>query len=171
MIGSGGAAAAIFRRGAQMSNLTTTEMSAWRGLLDAHSALTRALDAELSVDGLSLTEYGVLVRVQEAGRAGIRMTELASQLGLSGGGLTRLTDRLEAHGFVERRRCTADGRGLEALLTEGGRKKLKRVHVRHLRAVRRRFVDRLSDTELMSLATIWPKLTSQPTSANQGDAS
>ncbi|HET8985148.1 MAG TPA: MarR family transcriptional regulator [Trueperaceae bacterium] len=154
-----------------MSNLTTTEMNAWRGLLDTHTALTRALDAELSVDGLSLTEYGVLVRVQEAGRAGIRMTELASHLGLSGGGLTRLADRLERHGYIERRRCTADGRGLEALLTEEGRKKLKRVHVRHLRAVRQRFVDRLTDTDLASLAAIWPKLAALQTSENEGDAS
>jgi len=141
-----------------MPNLTTIEMNAWRGLLDTHGSLTRALDVELAADGLSLTEYGVLVRVQEAGQAGIRMTELADRLGLSGGGLTRLAHRLETQGFLERRRCPSDGRGLEARLTEAGAKKLRRVHVRHLGAVRKRFVDKLSPTELETLTTIWHKL-------------
>lgn len=151
-----------------MPNLTTTEMNAWRGLLDTHSTLTRALDAELAADGLSLIEYSVLVRVQEAGRAGIRMTELAIHLGLSGGGLTRLADRLEKKGFLARRRCSVDGRGLEALLTDEGKKKLKRVHVRHLRAVRLSFVDRLTHTDIESLAAIWPKLVTHTAPAPGG---
>lgn len=145
-----------------MPNLSTIEMNAWRGLLDTHSALTRVLDSEMARDGLSLTEYGVLVRVQEAGSTGIRMTELAGHIGLSGGGLTRLVDRLERQGFLERRRCTVDGRGLEALLTAEGKKKLKRVHARHLRAVRATFLDKLSHSELTALATIWPKLAVHP---------
>jgi len=152
-----------------MPNLTKTEMAAWRGLLDAHSALTRSLDATLAADGLSLTEYSVLVRVQEAGRAGIRMTDLASHLGLSGGGLTRLADRLEQQGFLERRRCPVDGRGLEAFLPEEGKKRLKRVHVRHLRAVRESFVDRLTHAEVEFLASIWPKLATPATSSRTGD--
>ena len=147
-----------------MPNLTTTEMSAWRGFLAAHTAVTRSLDSQLAEAGLSLTEYSVLVHVQESGSDGVRMTELAGKLGLSGGGLTRLADRLEKQGYLERRRCAVDGRGFEALLTRQGKQRLKRVHTRHLRAVRERFLDRLSHSEIATLATMWPKLVTHHTS-------
>jgi DNA-binding MarR family transcriptional regulator len=86
------------------------------------------------------------------------MTQLARTLGFSGGGLTRLADKLLQEGYLERRRCDADGRGYAALLTPAGRVKLKRVHVKHLRAVRSLFLSRLTGDEQNALAAIWQKL-------------
>ncbi|MFD1731173.1 MarR family transcriptional regulator [Deinococcus malanensis] len=39
------------------------------------------------------------------------MTDLARRVRFSGGGLTRLADKLQAQGLIERRRCATDGRG------------------------------------------------------------
>ena len=108
--------------------------------------------------GLTLTAYEVLLLLEEAGPDGMRMTQLAESLGFSGGGLTRLADKLQQEGYLERRRCDADGRGFEALLTPAGRVKLKRVHVKHLRAVRQLYLSRLTTEEQTLLAGIWAKL-------------
>lgn len=140
-----------------MPTLNATELSAWRGFLDTHETLVRQLDAELVAEGLNLAAYDLLVRLQEAGPAGVRMTELARGLRFSGGGLTRLADRLESQGFIQRRRCPEDGRGFEAVLTRAGAAKLKRTHVKHLRTVRSRFLDRLTPDEIAALASIWSK--------------
>ena len=43
------------------------------------------------------------------------MSELADRLLLSRSGITRLADRLERQGLIERERCKEDGRGLFAI--------------------------------------------------------
>jgi DNA-binding MarR family transcriptional regulator len=142
-----------------MSQLTKLEEASWRGFLRTHAALWKTLESIMVKDsGLTLSAYEVLLLLEEAGPDGLRMTQLAQTLGFSGGGLTRLADKLQQEGFLERRRCDADGRGYEALLTPAGRVKLKRVHVKHLRAVRSLFLDRLTTDEKNALAGMWQKL-------------
>ena len=141
-----------------MPNLSPTEMRAWRGFLHTHAEIWKNLDDALVEDALSMAAYELLLTLQEAGGAGMRMTELARTLRFSSGGLTRLVDKLERHGFVERRRCPDDGRGFEALLTPAGKRNLRRVHAKHLRQVRARFFDRLQATDLEALARVWTKL-------------
>ena len=48
------------------------------------------------------------------------MGELAERLLLSRSGITRLVDRLQRQGLVERHRCSDDGRGFFAVLTDAG---------------------------------------------------
>ena len=142
-----------------MSQLTQLELSAWRGLLRTHDALWKTLDAQLVRDSsMTLSAYEVLLLLEEAGESGVRMTQLAQTLGFSGGGLTRLADKLQAEGYIERRRPEADGRGQEASLTPAGRAKLKRVHVKHLRNVRAVFLDHVTAEEQQVLANIWKRL-------------
>ena len=74
------------------------------------------------------------------------MSELAEQLLLSRSGITRLADRLERQGLIERQRCPEDGRGLFAHLTPAGEAKLAGARPTHLAGVRRHFLDRLSWT-------------------------
>ena len=50
----------------------------------------------------------------------MRMAELAEQLVFTRSGITRLIERLERRGYVERRECSDDARGVNALLTEQG---------------------------------------------------
>lgn len=145
-----------------MPNFTDVEMRAWRGFLHTHDTVFRALDSDLAEDGLNLPAYELLVTLQEAGPDGVRMADLARALRFSGGGLTRLADRLERQGLIERRRCPHDGRGFEARLTSSGSSKLKRVHVKHLRQVRARFLDRLSTAEAETLAAVWSKFPGTP---------
>ncbi len=141
-----------------MPNLSPMERRAWRGFLDTHAEIWKRLDALLAQDDLNMPAYELLFTLQEAGDAGMRMTELARTLRFSGGGLTRLFDKLERRGSVERRPCPIDGRGFEAVLTPAGKRELRRVHAKHVRQVRAQFLDRLEPDDLEALARVWSKL-------------
>ena len=96
-------------------------MASWRNFLHAHARLTRRLDEELrAAHGLSLAEYDALVQLASAPSRRLRMNVLADRVLLSRSGITRLVDRLEADGMVERSTCVTDARGAEAVLTRSG---------------------------------------------------
>lgn len=138
--------------------LSGLEDEAWRGFLLAHDRIWRALEAGLAHVDVSMSEYSVLTLLGEAGRDGMRMSDLAAQRLMSSGGFTRLADRLERRGLIERRRAEADGRGSNAVLTKDGRALLRRAWRQHHADLRRLFFDPLDDDDLRRLASIWARL-------------
>jgi DNA-binding MarR family transcriptional regulator len=139
--------------------LTAEELGAWRGLLRVHSAMTKALDAELEREhGLALSSYEVLLFLADAPGGRLRMSDLADGVLLSRSGLTRLVDRLERDGLLCRERCEDDARGYHAAITEAGRALFQRARKTHLDGVRERFLSRLSPDELRTLGELWEKV-------------
>jgi DNA-binding MarR family transcriptional regulator len=143
--------------------LDDLEMQAWRSLLSAHSRLMSRLDAELQASqGMSISDYGVLVQLSEAEHGRMRMSELADRLLLSPSGLTRRLDGLVRTGLVDRARCPTDRRGAFAVLTDAGRAQLEQAAPDHVEQVRRHFVDRLSRRQLEALVDALDKVTNSP---------
>ena len=69
------------------SNLTAEQLGAWRGLLRVHTALVKALDAELTAaHDLPLSSYEVLITLESAPGHKRRMAELADSVLLSRSG-------------------------------------------------------------------------------------
>ena len=142
-----------------VSSLTGPELAAWRGLLQAHSALVHELDVELrEACDLSLHEYEVLLLLSEAPGQRMRMSDVAAAVLLSQSGLTRLVDRLTRAGSVERTRCLEDRRGLHAELTEAGRARLGQARPTHLHGVRTRFLDHCTPAEIETLGGFWERV-------------
>lgn len=140
-------------------DLTETELAAWRGLLRVHTALVKALDAELAAaHDLPLSSYEVLITLESAPNRKRRMAELADSVLLSRSGMTRLVDRLEQHGLLERDTCTDDGRGCFAVLTDKGAELLERARPTHLAGVRERFLVHFSEDELQRFAAAWERV-------------
>jgi len=139
--------------------LAPVQLAAWRGMLRAHGALVHDLDAELrSAHDLSLHEYEVLLILGHAPEGRMRMSDLATAVVLSQSGLTRLVDRLVRAGSVERTRCEADRRGLNAELTHAGRNRLAQARPTHLAGVRSRFLEHFDEDELGLLAGFWERV-------------
>ena len=139
--------------------LGATELAAWRGFLRVHGALIRELDADLSAaDDLPLRSYEVLLLLEDAPQRRLRMSDLSRSALLSPSGVTRLVDRLERDGLVERERCPEDGRGYNAVLTAAGADRVARARTTHLAGVRRLFLDKLDDGDLPRLAAYWDRL-------------
>jgi DNA-binding MarR family transcriptional regulator len=143
--------------------LDDLEMQAWRSLLGAHSRLMSRLDAELQASqGMSVSDYGVLVQLSEADGGRLRMSELADRLLLSPSGLTRRLDGLVHAGLVDRARCPTDRRGAYAVLTDAGRARLEEAAPDHVEQVRRHFVDRLNRRQLEGLVDALDKVAATP---------
>ena len=152
-------ATAQTRQAVASESLSGPELRAWRGLLRAHAALTKALDADLqAAHDLPLSSYEVLLRLDGADGGRMRMSDLADSVILSRSGLTRLVDRMEGEGLLARESCVSDARGSNARLTGTGRAKLAAARLTHLSGVRRRFVDHLSEAELETLGSCWERM-------------
>jgi DNA-binding MarR family transcriptional regulator len=132
----------------------------WRAFLDAHATITATLAQELQVErGLSIAWYDVLLNLSEAGGS-LRMHELASRLVIHRSSLTRLIDRMEASGFVEREPCVDDKRGHIATITRDGREALRRAAPTHLRGVQEQFAQHLTESDVVALQRVFAKLPS-----------
>jgi DNA-binding MarR family transcriptional regulator len=144
----------------ELRELAPQELGAWRGMLRVHAALVKALDAELlAAHGLPLTSYEVLINLQAAPGRRRRMAELADGVLLSRSGTTRLVDRLERDGLLERSTCDSDGRGCFAVLTDKGEELLSRARATHLDGVRERFLRHFDERELDAMARWWGRVT------------
>ena len=90
-------------------------------LLSAAHRLRRALDVGLEASsGLALAFYEVMVRLRRSPSQRLTMGELASEIALSTGGVTRLIDRLETDGLLQRVHCPTDRRTTYVELTALG---------------------------------------------------
>jgi len=136
--------------------LTPEQLAAWSGFLRGHAQIVRALDAELEGEhGLPLSSYDVLIQLSLAADQRLRMFELADAVVLSRSGLTRLVDRLERGGLVERERGEVDPRQIYARLTDRGFEVLADATPTHVAGIKERFLERLSDEQTEQLAAIW----------------
>ena len=139
--------------------LSEGEQRAWRGLLRAYACLAKRLDTQLEArHRLPMTSYEVLHCLQESSNGRMRMRDLAEQAQLSRSGLTRLVDRLERDGLLERCSCTHDARGAYACLTDQGRERLEEARSTHLAVVREQFFSHFSEPELGQLADMWERI-------------
>ena len=139
--------------------LSSDEQAAWRAFLRAHATVTRRLEADLLAEhDLPLASYDVLVQLSEAPGRALRMTELAERVLLSRSGLTRLVDRLERDGLVERRACPSDARGTLAVLTDTGLERLRAAWPTHLRGVSEQVTNRFTPQEVAVLAELLGRL-------------
>jgi DNA-binding MarR family transcriptional regulator len=123
-------------------------LEAWRAFLRAHAYVSRQLEQELMADhGMALAEYDVLVQLSAAPDRQLRMSDLADRLLLSRSGATRLIDRLEGAGHVQRVSCETDRRGQWATLTPAGLERLRAAWPTHERGIREHFLDRIPANE------------------------
>jgi len=100
--------------------------------LNCYIKLMRATDTVSSlireqVAAFDLTEpqFAVMEALFHLGP--LRASELAHKLLRSGGNITTVIDNLEKLGFVARKRCPQDRRGVHVALTPAGRDRIRKV--------------------------------------------
>ncbi|GAA2889898.1 MarR family winged helix-turn-helix transcriptional regulator [Streptosporangium fragile] len=149
--------------GESRESISSEQLALWRMLQRAQVRITRALEADLLLrHDLALASYDVLLHLSEAPDRRLRMNDLADRVLLSRSGLTRLIDRLQRDGLVEREACASDARGLFAVLTEAGAGRLAEATPTYLRGIRAQFLDVLDAGELRQCAAMLNKLFPDP---------
>ena len=109
---------------------TENEMAieAWRALLRAHATATDRIEAMLAEASLpSLAWYDVLWTIYRSPDKQLRHFELADEMVMSRSGLSRMIDRIQAAGLIERRSCPSDRRGQHLAVTEAGQEMLRKM--------------------------------------------
>jgi DNA-binding MarR family transcriptional regulator len=97
----------------------------WADLLRVTNTIHARVTEDL-VGGADISpeEVELLMRLSRAPEERLRMVEVSRSLLLSKSGVTRLVDRLEQRGLVERASCAEDRRVVYTRLTEPGRRAL-----------------------------------------------
>ena len=145
-------------------------LDAWRAVVTSHAAVTERVQRALAgADLPPLSWFEVLWAVKRSPTGSPRMSDLAEWLTLSRGGITKLVDRLEAAGYVERVTCSTDRRSFQAELTPAGESMLEEMRAvyeteleRHLRTLTPK------EAELLSAAL--QKVTASTCDAEAADA-
>jgi DNA-binding MarR family transcriptional regulator len=132
---------------------------AWARLVRAQQSVLSAVEAELKAAGFPpLSWYDVLLELSRVEDGGLRPLALEQELLLAQYNLSRLLDRLEQAGHVERHACPEDGRGQVVAITASGRALVKRMWPIYRAAIARHVGAKLSDDEAARLATLLGKL-------------
>ena len=128
-------------------------------LLETNARLARGLGVELEATcDLPLPWFEVLLQLRKTPEGRLKMNQIADAIVHSTGGTTRLIDRLEEAGYVERTMCPSDRRAIHVAITDGGNAKLDEALAVHLVYLNERLAGRLSEPERQSLSTLLGKL-------------
>jgi DNA-binding MarR family transcriptional regulator len=137
-------------------------------LVEAYSVLERQLGASLEQEaGIAHTWFEALLRIARS-PDGLTMSELAGQIALTSGGVTRLIDRMITAGLVQRVPCPTDRRISYAALTAAGQQKVQEAAAIHTRNLQRAFAT-LTDDDVTALDDLLGRLLHQSRAA-AGDA-
>ena len=121
---------------------------AYRIFFEVSRDLFEVLSAELlSECQLEITWYDVLLHLDESATGRMRMTDLAESVVITRGGLTKLIDRMEAAGLVERIPSHTDRRATEVALTPEGLRRFQAAAVVHRRGIVEHFIAHVSEQE------------------------
>jgi DNA-binding MarR family transcriptional regulator len=144
--------------GQSLSSPSAEQLRAWRLYFESALALVDVLDDELERDaGIPLRWYDVLVKLEEAPQ-GLRMTELAERILYSKSGFTRVVDRMEDAGLVQRVRPKTDRRSIFVSLTAKGEETMQRARRFHRHAIEQHFSRHLSDADVRALIRAFEKV-------------
>ncbi len=126
----------------------------------------RALEHDmLRGERLDLSWYEVLARLDQSAEGQLRMQKLADSLVYSRSGVTRLLDRMEKAGLVERHPDANDRRGWNAIITVRGRERMKRARPCHRRGIQNHFLRHLNYAEVQTLNELLSKVLTSETSS------
>ena len=128
-------------------------------MVEANRLLMRKVEQALRQrHGLAMVDFEAMVRLGRSPDRQMSMTELAEQMVLTSGGVTRLIDRLAKDELVERISCPSDRRVHWARLTDKGVETVAAALVTHLQDLDEHFFGAMSDEEEATLTSVLDRL-------------
>ncbi len=110
---------------------------AWAALTAAHARVTGQLSTALGeACGLGITDFEILLRLDQAAPPGMRLGGLNSAIRLTQPALSRAVTRLEHRGYLTRACPADDRRGVLIFITPAGQETLRRAVPVHARTIR-----------------------------------
>jgi DNA-binding MarR family transcriptional regulator len=119
--------------------------------------LCKKADNQLSVHGISLTEYLVMRHLDRAPSQAVSRIELAQAIGMSASGITRLVAPMEKIGLLERERNSRDARKSLVKLSKTGRRSYREARA-SFEHIADGLAGALSQSQLTKLLDLYAKL-------------
>jgi DNA-binding MarR family transcriptional regulator len=132
------------------------EQEAFLNLLRTTDQLNSEFTRLFTANGLSGPQYNVLRILRSSGDDGLPCLEIAGQMITRMPDITRLVDRLEMAGLVERSRTESDRRVVLVKITAAGNALLARLD-QPVRETHQKVMARLSEDELRELIRLLTK--------------
>lgn len=133
--------------------MATPSPDLWFNFVRAHRSLIREIERRLADEKLPpYAWYDALWGIESGPDGCRRMHELADVMAIERYNLTRLVDRLEKDGFVQRIKAVEDGRGATACITDSGRELRKRMWVIYKQAVDELFLAQFDEEQQRTFA-------------------
>lgn len=134
-------------------------VSAWIALSRAQRQAVTCVEARLKAAGLPpLSWYDALWELDRAGERGLRPFELERAMLFEQYNLSRLVDRLEKAGLLERFACQQDRRGQVLRINAAGRELRQRMWEIYSQAVEEAIGSRVTNSEAQMLAALLKRL-------------
>jgi DNA-binding MarR family transcriptional regulator len=126
---------------------------AWVRLMRAQRLVLAAIELDLKAAGLpSLGWYDVLLELSRAGDGRLRPYEIEERTLLAQHNLSRLLDRMDKAGLVQREVFEEDGRGRWVIITGAGRAMQARIWSVYAASLQRHLGHKLDDAQADQLA-------------------
>lgn len=130
----------------------------WESLFRAQVAVMRRLQSGPAFRDLAVNEYDVLFTLSRCPSGWLRQNELNDNVLLSQSSLSRLVERLEKRGLVERMPAPDDRRGVLVKLTDEGAQLQKQIGREHVREIAQLVAPALTAAEQRELLRLTEKL-------------
>jgi DNA-binding MarR family transcriptional regulator len=138
-------------------------VQAWARLMRAQRITLASIEQALKSAGLPpLVWYDVLLELERAGDRGLRPFELEREMLLAQYNLSRLIERIEKAGYVERRACEGDGRGQIVVATDAGKKMRQRMWAVYGPTIQKAVGGRLPPNQIEALHALLGTLIGKP---------
>ena len=134
-------------------------------LAETAARLQRTLGGSLESEcGLPLAWYEVLVRIVRSPEGRMTMSEVADKTVYTSGGTTRLVDRIEEAGLLQRAKCPSDRRTVYVEITEVGATALAAATEVHLSHIDAEVMVHLDEAERATLIDLLTRINEGPAS-------
>ena len=134
-------------------------VQSWARLVRAQQLLLERVEADLKQGGLPpLRWYDVLLELHRSEPDGLRQYEIGVAVLLSKYNVSRLLERLEREGLIDRYACESDGRGAQVRITTSGKDLLKRMWKVYGNAITEHFARHFTRSDLSRLSILLCKL-------------
>ncbi|MEV7604827.1 MarR family winged helix-turn-helix transcriptional regulator [Paenarthrobacter sp. NPDC089322] len=144
--------------GPSASSAVRLAAETWESLFRSQVAVMRKLQSGPAFKALPVKEYDVLFTLSRCPSGQLRLNEINDKVLLSQSSLSRLVDRLEKRGLVERTTAPDDGRGVLLSLTEAGSELQKTIGREHVRDIAQLVAPALTADEQRELLRLTEKL-------------
>ncbi len=127
----------------------------WEGLTRAHGTMTAAIEKDMPPQaGMPLAWYEVLLHLSRVPQGLMRYQDLAKVAGITDSGASRRLEQMVKAGFIDRKSCPTDRRGVYAHITPAGQAGFERAHAVFLRSLDRNLASHLEsdDADAMNAA-------------------